>query len=213
MKHKILALCVLVTLAISLFIGFAVQRQSVQARSKFTVSIIGGVINSHKTSHITISTIPEARVGMRIFYRCPGVTRTVYANHNANVLGRYTWQWSAGAPCNSGSATVIVVGSTSGQQFVAQKVFLFGVVRKPVPTPTPKPVTGVNGNPWGYNFTLGNYIYNPPAAFCTYFACINNFDNGVGYVNECNDGMYSQSGGIRGDCSYHGGEERPLYSH
>ena len=51
------------------------------------------------------------------------------------------------------------------------------------------------------------------SAFCTYFACINNFDNGVGYVNECNDGMYSQSGGIRGDCSYHGGEERPLYSH
>jgi hypothetical protein len=29
---------------------------------------------------------------------------------------------------------------------------------------------------------------------------------------ECNDGTYSMSGGIRGACSYHSGEERPVYS-
>ncbi len=83
----------------------------------------------------------------------------------------------------------------------------------PAATPTPAPPTGVNGNPWGYNFALGTLIYSPPAAFCQYFSCINNFGNGHGYVNECNDGMYSLSGGIRGDCSYHGGEWRPLYAH
>ena len=68
----------------------------------------------------------------------------------------------------------------------------------------------MNCNPWGYNFTSGNYIYSAPSGFCSYFACIGNFWNGVGYVMECQDGMYSKSGGIRGSCSYHGGNWRPL---
>jgi hypothetical protein len=80
------------------------------------------------------------------------------------------------------------------------------------PTPTPKPCQDPC-NPWGYNFSPGNYIYSPNTNFCAYFACINNFWNGAGYVNECHDGMYSKSGGRSGDCSYHGGEWRPLYSH
>ncbi|WP_201384161.1 hypothetical protein [Ktedonobacter sp. SOSP1-85] len=106
---------------------------------------------------------------------------------------------------------------------------------KPSPTPTPKPPTptpvptqlpppptptlvpaqasGVNGNPWGYNFTPGNVIYSPPGAFCTYFSCISSFWNGHGYVEECQDGMYSKSGGIRGSCSHHGGDLQSLYSH
>lgn len=83
---------------------------------------------------------------------------------------------------------------------------------KPTPTSAPSH-TGVNGNPWGYDFSSGKLIYNPPSNFCDYFACISNFWNGSGFVNECNDGSYSKSGGIRGDCSYHGGEARPLYSH
>lgn len=81
------------------------------------------------------------------------------------------------------------------------------------PPPTPTPCPGVNCNPWGYNFNPGNYIYSPPAAFCNYFSCINNFPNGHGYVVECQDGEYSKSGGVQGACSYHGGVMRPLYSH
>lgn len=73
--------------------------------------------------------------------------------------------------------------------------------------------SGVNGNPWCYDFNPGNLIYSPPGAFCSYFNCINNFLNGRGYVMECQDGMYSKSGGIQGSCSYHGGNWRPLYSH
>ncbi len=80
------------------------------------------------------------------------------------------------------------------------------------PTQPPAP-TGVNGNPWGYNFVPGNAIYSPPATFCNYFACINNFWNGRGYVEECVDGDYSLSGGIRGVCSYHGGAAQELFSH
>jgi len=87
----------------------------------------------------------------------------------------------------------------------------------PAPTTAPTQPTGVNGNPWGYNFVPGNLIYNPPAAFCSYFACIASFvepdDPGDGYVVECVDGKYSQSGNERGACSRHGGEAQPLYSH
>jgi hypothetical protein len=87
----------------------------------------------------------------------------------------------------------------------------------PRPTATPAPAcVGVNGNPWCYDFNPGNLIYSPPYPdFCTdgYFACIGNFWNGRGYVVECNDGMYSKSGGIQGACSYHKGVMRPLYSH
>ncbi len=86
----------------------------------------------------------------------------------------------------------------------------------PTPTPRPQPTPTPCAdpcNPWGYNFSPGNLIYNPNANFCAYFNCISNFWNGRGFVNECQDGSYSKSGGIRGDCSYHGGELRPLYSH
>jgi hypothetical protein len=85
---------------------------------------------------------------------------------------------------------------------------------QPPPKPTPTPAkSGVNGNPWGYDFNPGNLIYSPPANFCVYFVCITNFPNGRGYVNECQDGQYSKSGGISGDCSFHGGYYRTLYSH
>lgn len=76
-----------------------------------------------------------------------------------------------------------------------------------------KPSTcGAPGNPYGYNFCgTGGYVTSPPSAICSYFNCIANFFNGRGYMVECNDGTYSMSGGIRGACSYHGGEDRPVY--
>jgi hypothetical protein len=85
----------------------------------------------------------------------------------------------------------------------------------PTPTPTvkkatkPKP-TGVNGNPWGYNFNCCSEIYSPPSDFCSYFNCIASFWNGRGYVMECADGTYGKSGGISGSCSHHGGNDRAL---
>lgn len=83
---------------------------------------------------------------------------------------------------------------------------------RPTPAPTSQP--GVYGNPWGYNFTPGNFIYKPPAAFCSYFKCIASFwKNTNGYVMQCKDLMFSHSGGRSGSCSYHGGNYRPLYSH
>jgi len=87
-------------------------------------------------------------------------------------------------------------------------------VAHPIPTPTPAPKkTGVNGNPFGYDFTPGSYIYNPPGSFCGYFACISTFWQGRGYVVECQDMTYSKSGGISGSCSHHGGNKAVLYAH
>lgn len=86
----------------------------------------------------------------------------------------------------------------------------------PVPTPKPQPTqpTGVNGNPWGYDFTPGNLIYSPNPAFCDYFPCVSTFWSATnGYVVECGNGEYSHSGGVRGACSRDGSVARILYSH
>jgi hypothetical protein len=54
---------------------------------------------------------------------------------------------------------------------------------------------------------------SPPssAAFCDTHRCIENFDNGTGYIVQCNDGMWSHSGGRSGACSDHGGESSRTY--
>jgi hypothetical protein len=85
---------------------------------------------------------------------------------------------------------------------------------QPTPKPTQPPACqAVNGNPWCYNFTPGNYITSPPSDFCAYFSCIASFWNGHDHIEECQDGEYSLSGGIQGSCSHHGGNLQPLYSH
>lgn len=95
------------------------------------------------------------------------------------------------------------------------------IAPRPTPTPTPTPAKkttvlstcGAPANPWSYNFCgRGSYIYSPAADVCSYFSCIGNFDNGTGYMVECSDGEYSMSGGHSGACSYHGGEDQPVYS-
>jgi len=87
-------------------------------------------------------------------------------------------------------------------------------VPKATPRPTATPVTGVFGNPWGYNFKPGRLIYNPPADFCAYFDCIASFWVSTnGYVVQCSDLTFSHSGGRSGVCSHHGGYYRTLYSH
>lgn len=76
------------------------------------------------------------------------------------------------------------------------------------------PVTGVNNNPWGYDFNPGSLIYNPNSGFCGYFSCVSTFWTATsGYVVECGNGEYSHSGGVRGACSRDGGVEATLYQH
>lgn len=83
----------------------------------------------------------------------------------------------------------------------------------PPPPPQPPSLCGAPSNPYGYNFCgVGGFVTSPPSDICNYFRCIANFGNGRGYMVECNDGTYSMSGGIRGACSYHQGEDQPVYS-
>lgn len=84
----------------------------------------------------------------------------------------------------------------------------------PTPKPTVGPLCGAPANPYGFNFCgRGEAIYASalPGSVCSYFDCIPNFDNGVGYMVECKDTTYSMSGGRSGACSHHSGEWREVY--
>lgn len=81
------------------------------------------------------------------------------------------------------------------------------------PTAPPPNLCGAPPNPWNYNFCGGSTISSPPSNFCDYFNCIPSFwQSTKGYVEECQDGTYSHSGGRSGSCSSHGGNLRALYA-
>ncbi len=80
-------------------------------------------------------------------------------------------------------------------------------------SPASSPLSGVNGNPWGYNFRCCHRIYQAqtPSSFCSsYFTCEGAFFSEPGYIVECVDETYGHAGGLRGSCSDHGGNLRPL---
>jgi hypothetical protein len=79
------------------------------------------------------------------------------------------------------------------------------------PTAPPRNLCGAPPNPWNYNFCGGGTISSPPSNLCDFFNCIASFwQSTKGYVEECQDGTYSHSGGRSGSCSSHGGNLRPL---
>ena len=84
------------------------------------------------------------------------------------------------------------------------------------PTASPplvSPTCGAPANPWGFTFCGGTPIVSPPAGFCSVFTCIATFASQTnGYVVQCQDGLLSHSGGVRGSCWMHGGERRILYA-
>jgi hypothetical protein len=87
---------------------------------------------------------------------------------------------------------------------------------KPVATPKPKPkpvdLCGAPANPLRYTFCSGgSLITSPDESVCLYFDCIASFDDGVGYMIQCQDGTVSMSGGRSGSCSHHGGNRRPVH--
>ena len=86
------------------------------------------------------------------------------------------------------------------------------VTTPPTTMPSSGPTCGAPSNPYGFNYCQrGSLVTSPPLDICNYFSCIGNFWNGTGYMEECADGMVSMSGGRQGACSYHGGEQQPVY--
>lgn len=79
------------------------------------------------------------------------------------------------------------------------------------PPPTEVGLCGAPDNPYGYNYCGGSYIHAPASDVCSYFACVDNFWNGKGYLVQCGDGMVGMLGGPSGSCADHSGEKRPVY--
>lgn len=139
-------------------------------------------------------------------HRVAALTSSPAATHEPLAL-----QTPSRAPTDSASGTGSSLATSA--PVVALPTRSTATVRTAAPSPATVNLCGAPANPWGYNFcNNGALIYAPAAGVCSYFRCIDNFPNGVGYMVECNDGMYSMSGGRSGACSYHEGEDRPVDS-
>lgn len=118
---------------------------------------------------------------------------------------------------------------TTGQQPTTVPIQISPPTATAVPAPLPPtaispppPATAtaapkypaVGGNPYGYTLVnTGKLIYSPPGDICNYLNCIASFwQHTNGYVDECTDGTFSHSGGVKGACSQHGGEQQPLFA-
>jgi hypothetical protein len=130
-------------------------------------------------------TVQGPMVTMRVY----GFSSASIPNCCPDVIRVLTWRWT-GSGFSRSSKTL----------------------RYPTPSPTPTSQLGVNGNPWGFNFSCCQLIYQAqtPSSFCSYFICEGAFFSEPGYIVECADGEYGHAGGISGSCSYHGGNLRAL---
>ena len=143
------------------------------------------------------------------------------------LLGDNPRLWLVGAH-QAGVTATVVFGGTSA---VATGVFAQlqdianGGTGLPITPPPPPPggggaLCGAPPNPYDLNYCgTGALITKAqvPADICTYFTCIGSapsnesFWKGVGYLEVCNDGDISLSGGRSGACSWHGGENHPVW--
>lgn len=118
---------------------------------------------------------------------------------------------AAAAAQASLSAAAEARGSASAARQASAASSAAAASREEAAQSTKAAATGLCGappNPYGYNYCgAGATETSPPADICQYFSCIPNFDNGTGYMEECRDGVVSMSGGLRGACSHHGGEQ------
>lgn len=79
--------------------------------------------------------------------------------------------------------------------------------RRPVST------CGAPRNPYRLNLCgHGHQVTSPPKDVCTYFACVDFFWSGRGYMVRCNDGRFGLTGGRLGSCVWHRGEGRPVHT-
>jgi hypothetical protein len=114
------------------------------------------------------------------------------------------------APTGAGTATS-PAGPPSPPPATASPAAPVRKVVTPHPAAAPVPRCGAPANPIGFTFCPGTLVTLPDLRACAYFACVPNFRHGDGYLIQCRDGQLSMSGGIRGSCSHHGGDLRPVY--
>ena len=110
--------------------------------------------------------------------------------------------------CNTGIA---VLGSTSPGRFHELSATFKHVADSVSVDCTANPTAGGTSTDNSSPPAPPSNTSTEPADFCSTHDCIPNFDNGTGYIVQCNDGMWSHSGGRPGACSYHGGESSTTY--
>ncbi|MEY9864443.1 hypothetical protein ABH935_010102 [Catenulispora sp. GAS73] len=139
------------------------------------------------------------------------------------VLGDNPRVWLVGAHQAGVTSTVVFGGSGAvGDGVLAQlQDIANGGDGLPI-APPPPPGGGLCGaptNPYGLNYCGSGALITKaqvPSDICTYFSCIGaptneSFWKGIGYLEVCNDGDISLSGGRSGACSSHGGENHPVW--
>lgn len=222
----------------AVYFGFAIQRFLAERRQTF-----GDILNSTWKSYRAKSRARQITLGMitaLLLVTFVGLTSIFAAvdRENAHLLATPTSAPIAASNIDATSPSTLIEQSPTSipTDIPTQKPTPTPTAKpsvaplhpsQPTPAPThapqpthppqPTPTHPSCSNPWCYDFNPGALIYYPPNGFCNYFNCIASFygsdDPGDGYVVQCTDGTFSQSGGERGACSYHGGVSRPLYSH
>lgn len=203
------------------------QRQDWSAQRRWVITGVTAIVvlialaspNSQTQTTVQVTPVAGSGTSVPASSAAPGspstqATAQPSASQRAAVVGQPSQSASA-APSQSASTTSVAVVAAPTKTKAAQATHS----AKPSPAPTTHSAShtpstcGAPSNPFGYNFCgNGAHVTSPPLNVCDYFDCIASFWNGRGYMVECSDGMYSMSGGVRGACSDHAGEERAVYS-
>ena len=133
------------------------------------------------------------------------------------VLGDNPRLWLVGAHQGGVGATAVFGGPSA----VGSEVFtqLQDIANGGAGLPA-NALCGAPANPYGFNYCgVGSEVTVKavPAAICSYFSCIGtdsahtSFWRGLGYLEVCEDGDISLSGGRSEACSSHGGENHPVW--
>jgi hypothetical protein len=104
---------------------------------------------------------------------------------------------------DAGDSVAILTQAPAGQYWRWRGAFAHVRASLAVIPPTPTYGSG--------SASSGSGSTSAETDFCSTHPCIENFYNGSGYIVQCNDGMWSHSGGLSGACSYHGGESGTTY--
>ena len=171
-------------------------RDPVNPNTSITIDVTPGITDSPESSATLVSGDTS---------QTPGYQELLFEPTTVGTREAFKWSFEVSGDrrvdyffndCGNGMA---LLGSASPSDFASQEPVFQAVVDSieggcasassaappAPPPPEPPPVES--------------------ASFCDTHLCIDNFDEGNGYPVQCNDGMWSQSGGIQGACSYHGG--------
>ncbi|WP_406037374.1 hypothetical protein OG799_22745 [Micromonospora sp. NBC_00898] len=79
------------------------------------------------------------------------------------------------------------------------------------PSSVPADRCGAPENPHGYNYCGGVLVREPAPDVCSWFACVEGFWEGSGYLTVCADGRVGMVGGKAGRCPERAGRKEPVY--